>query len=104
MDTFVVPLGPIGGARIISPTPLSASQRIMLRCSASQWDKRLNIGHGVTLRGAANWRTARALTASGLGVIVNDDPGLFYASERGLAALTLPIESDQADFRKALVE
>lgn len=71
---------------------LTATQRIMLRCSGH--DQRDGNGFGVELRGAGNWRTARALEALGLGWIQGGHtqgsalPGLFFANRDGVAAVT----------------
>lgn len=71
---------------------LSTTQRIMLRCSAVHWDASRAMGSDVTLRNAANHRTARSLEALGLGTVVEGRPGVFYANEAGRAQITPPGE------------
>jgi hypothetical protein len=76
--------------------PLTATQRIMLRCS--DHDPRDGNGYGVQLYGAGNWRTARALEALGLGWVENGHPngsalpGLFFANRDGVAAVASEVE------------
>ena len=68
---------------------LTASQRLMLRCSGH--DPRDSNGYGVPLRTAGNWRTARALEARQLGWIESACLGhasQFFANRDGIAAVT----------------
>ena len=70
---------------------LTATQRLLLRCSAAEVDPKDGCGYGVTLRGAGNWATARALEKLELGWIqgglCNGSalPGLFFANRDGVA-------------------
>lgn len=72
--------------------PLSASQRLMLRCSAGGAVQ--GEGGPVRLMGGGNWQTARSLEARGLGWIEGGRPagsalaGVFYANSDGLAVMT----------------
>lgn len=79
--------------------PLTASQRVMLRCSGH--DPKDGNGFGVPLRGAGNWATARALERLELGWTEGGRPagseleGLFFANRDGVAAVT-PEQDDDA--------
>lgn len=70
---------------------LSASQRIMLRCSAAGAVD--GEGGPVDLMGGCNWQTARSLEARRLGWIERGSAsgsaigGQFYANAAGLAAI-----------------
>ena len=71
--------------------PLSASQRIMLRCSAA--GAMDGEGSPVDLMGGGNWQTARSLEARCLGWIERGSTaggaigGQFYVNAAGLAAI-----------------
>lgn len=75
---------------------LTATQRLMLRCSGH--DPKDGNGYGVELRGPGNWSTARALEKLELGWIEGGHtngsafPGLFFANRAGIAAVAPELE------------
>lgn len=72
---------------------LTATQRLLLRCSAAEVDRNGN-GYGVELRRSGSWNTARALEARDLGWIEGStgtasvtSTGRFYANPAGIGAV-----------------